>query len=75
MIGREKAGPSERAIAVASYTRAGRVPERPVVGAHERLEPSTLARTSARTWGQMITGKFQDAIASAFDDMAAKRPK
>jgi hypothetical protein len=39
------------------------------------IEPSTLARTSARTWGQMITGKFQDAIASAFDDMAAKRPK
>lgn len=38
------------------------------------IEPSTLARTSARTWGQMITGKFQDAIASAFDDMAAKRP-
>lgn len=29
--------------------------------------------TSARTWGQMITGKFQDAIAAALDDVTANR--
>ncbi len=27
--------------------------------------------TSARTWGQVITGKFQDAIAAALDDVVA----
>jgi len=37
------------------------------------VEPSTLERTSARTWGQVVTGKFQDAIARAIEDVALAR--
>lgn len=37
------------------------------------VEPSTLERTSARTWGQVVTGKFQDAIARAIEDVARAR--
>jgi hypothetical protein len=37
------------------------------------VEPSTLERTSARTWGQVITGRFQDAIAQGIEDVARSR--
>ena len=37
------------------------------------VDPSTLGRTSARTWGQVVTGKFQDAIAQAIEDVALAR--
>lgn len=37
------------------------------------VDPSTLARTSARTWGQVVTGKFQDAIALGLEDVARAR--
>lgn len=33
-------------------------------------QPTTGAHGSARTWGQMITGKFQDAILAAIHDVA-----
>jgi hypothetical protein len=29
------------------------------------VDPTTAQFTQARTWGQMVTGKFQDAIAAA----------
>lgn len=33
----------------------------------------TLDWTSARTWGQVITGPFQDAIAEAIEDLGKER--
>jgi hypothetical protein len=37
------------------------------------VDLGTLATTSARTWGQVITGPFQDAIAEAIEDVAKGR--
>lgn len=36
------------------------------------LQAGASTWTSARTWGQMITGKFQDAIGAALDDVVAR---
>jgi len=35
------------------------------------LDPTTHETREARTWGQLITGKFQDAIAAALADFAS----
>ncbi len=64
------APPSERTLEglVASFNTQGIL-----IQSVFAVDPSTFERTSARTWGQVVTGRFQDAIAQAIEDVARAR--